>query len=385
MKIAFVYDAIYPWIKGGAEKRIYELGKRLVANGNDVHIFGVKWWDGNAIIVKEGMVLHGVCAPRELYINGRRSISEALIFSIKLPFHLIREKFDVIDVCAFPYFSSFSVKIVSVIMKRPMIITWLEVWGDYWYEYLGIMGFFGKLIEQFVSNLTCRSIAISMMTKRGLESLGAGRGKITIIPGGVDIKEIENIQPSSEKCDIIFAGRLIKEKNVDVLIKAADQVRKTLPSVRCHIIGGGPENEKIERLVAQLGLRENVSFSGFVDYDEVISRIKSSRVLVVPSGREGFGIVVIEAYACGVPVITVKTRQNAAAELVDGTGFAVNLDPGELSKAILALIKDPGMHQKMSGSALNKAQEFDWDKIVKQLSDLYEEIIFEKCPEAARK
>jgi glycosyltransferase involved in cell wall biosynthesis len=201
--------------------------------------------------------------------------------------------------------------------------------------------------------------------------------KITVIPGGVDIKEVRNIQPYDEKYDILFAGRLIKEKNVDVLLKAVEKVRKVMPSIRCHIIGGGPEKEPLNRLAAQLQLRENVSFSGFLDYHEVISRIKSSKVLVVPSVREGFGIVVIEAYACAVPVITVKTGQNAATELVDGTGFAVNLDPEELSEAILTIIKDPGMHEKMSGSALNKAQMYDWDKIVKQLSDLYEEIIFE--------
>jgi len=332
----------------------------------------------------DGMVLHGVCGRRELYIDGRRSITEPLIFSIKLPFHLIREKFDVIDVCAFPYFSCFSVKLISLIKKSPMIITWLEVWGDYWYEYLGVIGFFGKQIEQLVSKLDCRSIAISDMTKNGLESLGVDVKKITVMSGGVDIKEVKNIAPSDEKYDILFAGRLIKEKNVDVLLKAVDQVRKSMPSVRCHIIGGGPETGRLNRLAAQLQLQKNVSFSGFLDYHEVISRIKSTRVLVVPSGREGFGIVVIEAYACAVPVITVKTERNAASELVDGTGFAVNLDPEELSEAILTLIKDPGMHEKMSGLALNKAQMYDWDKIVKQLSDLYEDIIYENKRKMAK-
>lgn len=384
MKIAFVYDAIYPWIKGGAEKRIYELGKRLAANGNEVHIFGVKWWDGNAEIIMDGMVLHGVCGRRELYINGRRSITEPLIFSIKLPFHLIKEKFDVIDVCAFPYFSCFSVKLISLIKRSPVIITWLEVWGDYWYEYLGITGFFGKLIEQLVSKLAFRSIAISNMTKDGLESLGVDAKKITVMSGGVDLREIKNIHPSDEKYDILFAGRLIKEKNVDVLLKAVDKVRKSMPSIRCHIIGGGPEKERLDTLAAQLQLGENVSFSGFLDYHEVISRIKSARVLVVPSGREGFGIVVIEAYACAVPVITVKTGRNAASELVDGTGFAVNLDPEELSESILTLIKDPGMHEKMSVSALKKAQMYDWDKIVKQLSDLYEDVIYEEKRKMAK-
>lgn len=378
MKIAFVYDAVYPWIKGGAEKRIYEIGKRLAQKGNDVHLFGVKWWDGADVIRYDGMTLHGVCAPMELYVNGRRSVNEALIFSIKLPLHLLREKFDVIDVCAFPYFSCFTVKIVSIMMRKPMIITWLEVWGDYWYEYMGLPGLFGKLVEQLVAKLTCRSIALSEMTKRGLLSLGIDREKITIMPAGVDIKGIKNIPPSVQKCDILFAGRLIKEKNVDALLKAVDYVKKTIPSIRCHIIGGGPEKEHLKKLSSQLGLCGNVSFSDFLEYDEVISRIKSSKMLVLPSGREGFGIIILESYACGVPVITVNTRRNAAIELVDGTGFTVNLDPIELSDAILMLIKDPGVYQKMSESALNKVKEFDWDNIARQLLMLYEETIMEE-------
>ena len=123
MKIAFVYDAVYPWIKGGAEKQIHEVGKRLAKQGHEVHVFGVKWWDGAEIISYEGMVLHGVCAPMELYINGRRSIYEALVFSIRLFPHLIREKFDLIDASAFPYFSCFSAKFVSVLRRTRIVVT----------------------------------------------------------------------------------------------------------------------------------------------------------------------------------------------------------------------------------------------------------------------
>jgi hypothetical protein len=56
MKIALVYDAVYPWIKGGAEKRIYELGKRLAEKGHNVHVFGIKWWDGTDVIMNDGII-----------------------------------------------------------------------------------------------------------------------------------------------------------------------------------------------------------------------------------------------------------------------------------------------------------------------------------------
>ena len=63
MRIAFVYDAVYPWVKGGAEMRIHELGKRLLDRGHEVHIYGIKWWEGEDTFEYEGMILHGVCKP----------------------------------------------------------------------------------------------------------------------------------------------------------------------------------------------------------------------------------------------------------------------------------------------------------------------------------
>ena len=375
MKLAFVYDAVYPWVKGGAEKRIFELGKRLVLDSHEVHIFGVKWWDGADVIKHEGMVLHGVCGKMELYVKGRRSISEAVIFSIKLIPHLMSVKFDLIDVSVFPYFSCFSVKLVSVLRRTPVIFTWHEVWGDYWYEYMGKPGFFGKLAEIMVSKLASKSIAVSEMTKNGLASLGGVDENIRIVPNGVDLKTVSSIQSSVRTCDIIFVGRLIKEKNADILLKAIYEVKKVLPEIKCNIIGDGPEKERLVGLVSELGLMNNVRFFGFMEYNEVIAHMKSSRALVLPSSREGFGMVVIEAYACGLPVITVRGQRNAACGLVnEKTGFVVNLDPMELCDAISVLMNDNALQKKISKSALDSAKDHDWGMISRQLISVYGEL-----------
>lgn len=372
MKLAFVYDAVYPWIKGGAEKRIYELGKRLAEQGNEVHVFGVKWWQGKNVTENEGMVLHGVCKPMELYVNGRRSITEAMMFSIKLFPHLVRERFDIIDVSAFPYFSCFTVKFASFLRRTPMVITWHEVWGDYWYEYLGAKGFFGKLVEFMASKITSRAIAVSALTKRNLQTLGVRGESISIVPNGIDSKKIAEITPSPYKCDLIFIGRLIREKNLGVLLSAMSYVKEALPDVKCRIIGDGPEKERLVKLAEELGFMDNVSFFGFIDYDEAISRIKSSKTLVLPSTREGFGMVVIEAFACGVPVITVNAPRNAACELVSAkTGFVVNLDARELGNAIITLIGNNLLREKMAESAKDAVKEYDWDNIVRKLSHFY--------------
>ena len=100
MKIAYIYDAVYPWVKGGAEKRIYEIGKRLADKGHEVHWYGIGWWfDGNngRTIDHDGIILHGVCEPMQLYVDGRRSIKEAIYFAEKLLPKLVKERFDVID------------------------------------------------------------------------------------------------------------------------------------------------------------------------------------------------------------------------------------------------------------------------------------------------
>jgi len=373
MKLAFVYDAVYPWVKGGAEKRIFEIGTRLAQKGHEVHVFGIKWWDGADVMEYEGMVLHGVCGKMDLYVGGRRSISEALIFAIKMMPHLVREKFDLIDVSVFPYFSCFSVKLISVLKRKPVIFTWHEVWGDYWYEYMGTPGLFGKIIEILVSKLASRPIAVSEMTKKGLESLGVSGKKVYIVPNGIDLKKIGSIQPFVHKCDIIFVGRLIREKNVDMLIEAMVHVKRSMPDVICHIIGDGPEKERLEGLAGENALSDTIRFLGFMEHDEVIARMKSCKVLALPSVREGFGMVVIESFACGLPVVTVLHKRNAASELVDEhTGLVVKPDAFELAEAILLLIRDTAIRKEKSIAAIKKSQEYDWDRIIEKLVVIYE-------------
>ena len=113
-----------------------------------------------------------------------------------------------------------------------------------------------------------------------------------------------------------------------------------------------------------------------MDYDDVISHLKSSKVLVLPSSREGFGMIVIEAFACGVPVVTVNEPRNAASLLVnEEVGFVVDLDGKKLGQAILTIILNDELREKLSACAMDQAQEYDWDSIVGRLVCLYEQII----------
>jgi glycosyltransferase involved in cell wall biosynthesis len=373
MKIAFVYDAIYPYIKGGVEKRIWELAVRLSRRDHDVHLFGMKFWEGEDSIIWEGIHLHGVCPAHGLYSGGRRSLWQPLSFSLNLIGPLFREKCDIIDCQQFPYFSCISAGFVSKIRKIPLTITWIEVWGDYWYEYLGITGLLGKIIERFVARFSCPTIAVSAFTARRF-SVTFHKPVHAVIPIGVDIVKIRVTPPSPEQSDIIFVGRLIKEKNPDLLVDAVALVLQDYPELRVLLIGQGPEEKKIRDMIRQKGLENVIRLHAFYDsHDELIAALKSSKIFVLPSTREGFGISALEALACGLPVVTTDHPANAIRDLLNGNnGFLCSLSADDLARTLsLALQR----HKEMRNSCVLSAQAFDWDHITVDIEEFYQNVI----------
>jgi len=371
MKIAYIYDAVYPWIKGGAEKRIYEIGKRLADKGHEVHWYGIGWWfkdNSSKTIDYDGIILHSVCEPMQLYVDGRRSIKEAIYFAGKLLPKLMKESFDVIDCQEFPYFPCFTAKVHSLFRRTPLVITWHEIWDKYWFEYLGKKGLFGWIVERLTAKLISKNIAVSERTKKDLESLGVKNVKV--IHNGIDFKKIKSVKPSEEESDIVFAGRLIKEKNVDVLIKAISLIKREISDIKCIIIGDGPEKEKLMKLAKELRVENNVKFVGFLEnHNDVIAYMKSSKVFVLPSTREGFGIVALEANACGLPVVTVNHGRNAACDFVNGeNGFVCELSAEDIAEKILIGLE---MGKIVRRKCVENAMEYDWDGIAKKCEGIY--------------
>ena len=377
MKIAYIYDAVYPWIKGGAEKRIYEIGKRLADKGHEVHWYGIGWWfDGNnsRTIDHDGIILHGVCEPMQLYVDGRRSIKEAIYFAGKLLPKLVKERFDVIDCQEFPYFPCFTAKVHSLLRRTPIIITWYEIWRDYWFEYLGKKGIFGYLIEKITLKLPDLIIANSEKIKDDLTSVGVDANKIKVSPNGIDYQWISEISPKNEELDILYAGRLIEHKNVDVLIKAINIVRKEIPDIKCGVIGDGPERERLERLSKDLGLENNVKFFGFLEKSEdVLAYMKSSKVFALPSMREGSPVTAVEANACGLPVITVDHPNNGTVSLIkEGeNGFICELNEESMAEKIVLLLADESLRSQMSKRSVEHAKRYDWNVITRDLEKIY--------------
>lgn len=381
MKIAFIYDCLYPYVKGGGEKRYYEIGQRL-KNEHEVHFFSMKFWDGADVIFRDKIWYHGVCKPKKLYTeSGRRSIFQAIYFGIKLFWPLFYEKFDLVDCAAFPYFSVFTCFLYSKIKKVRVLFTWYEYWGlEYWLKYLGILGIIGSLVERLALTFSSKIIAISEFTKKRLIRAGKKEKNIAVINNGIDLEKIKKIEPSNESSDLIFAGRLIKEKNVDLLIKTVNILKKDFPDIKSVIVGDGPEKNNLINLTKKLNLEKNIIFKGFLkNQEEVYSYFKSSGIFVLPSIREGFGIVVLEANACGLPAIVVDHPDNAAKDLIKNNynGFVCNLNADDIAKQTKNILYNEIIFNDLKKQSIEFARKCDWQIIINSLVDYYFKIINE--------
>jgi len=373
MKIAFISDAIYPYNEGGKEKRIFEVTTRLAKKGYDIHLYCMKWWEGSRDRRENGVNLHAICKKYPLYAGKRRSMIQALMFGLAC-LKLIKEDFCIAEVDNIPFFPLFFLKPICILKRKKIIATWHEVWGkDYWLEYLGWRGIFGYLAEKLSIFMPDKIISVSGRTTKKLKGKLGSRKKIYTIPNGNDFEKIQKIRPTGKKFDVIFAGRLLSHKNVDILIKSIHLIKEKKQEIKCLIIGEGPERKNLEMLTKKLNLEKNIEFSGFLEnHDDVYAQMKSSKVFVLPSTREGFGIVVIEANACGIPVITIEHKDNAAGDLIEEgkNGFICYIKKEEIANRIIRILKnDSGI--KMKKSCLDFAKKYDWNKIVDEIEEVY--------------
>ena len=341
-RVALVYDAVYPFQKGGGERRFHEIGRHV----SGVELYGMKGWPGPArTTTVDGVRVHALCRARPLYtLTGRRSMLQAVLFGLAC-LKLLWKRFDVLDCCGFPYFSLFACRLVATVRRKPLVSTWHEVWGPaYWRAYLGRLGAVGWAVERLAVRMPDEIITVSGTTARRLRQELRYRGPIHLVPNGFDPVAVERAGRADDDAEVVFTGRLIAEKRVDLLIDAIAVLAAEGTKARCRIIGDGPERAALEIRTLTRDLTGQVAFAGVLAHgDDVLATLKTARVLVLPSFREGFGMVVLEANACGIPVITVRHPGNAAAELIEEgvNGWVVEPTAAALAAAIRRALTRP--------------------------------------------
>jgi glycosyltransferase involved in cell wall biosynthesis len=271
--------------------------------------------------------------------SGRRRIAPALRFGLGVLRHLIRagDRYDVVHTASFPYFSLLAAALARRRHSFRIVVDWFEVWSsEYWREYLGPLGGrIGLVVQRRCIRVRHTPFCFSSLFARRLREQGV-RGDVTVLEG--IYAGPPGTPPEPAEPVVVFAGRHIPEKQATALVPAIASARAQAPELRAEILGDGPARPEVLRLIAEYGLDGAVEAPGFVDEDRLRSSLRRALCLALPSRREGYGLVVVEAAALGVPSVVVRGPDNAATELVEeGENGAVanSAEPIELAAAIL--------------------------------------------------
>ncbi len=367
--VALVSDAIYPYNRGGKEVRYHEFTQRIAGRA-DVHIYTMQWWKGARVRAEESVTFHAISPLLPLYSRNRRSIGQAIAFAFGC-MRLLWQRFDVLEADHMPYLQIPALRLVTFLRRKRFVVTWHEVWGPaYWREYLGTLGVIAWFIEWLAMRLPDHIIAASPQTAERLRTILGSRAHVTVAPNGIDLEAVSCALPASARTDLVVVSRLLPHKRIDMLLETVALLHQQGMNVTCRIIGDGPEREALHAKASALNIAGAVEFRHDVgEQKDVYSLVKAAKVFAFPSSREGFGIAVLEALACGVPVVTTSAPDNLARHLVSGTSGGVICAPSAVEMAA-AIAKVLSEQRPASADTLPYGwlSEYSWDKMVDRVS-----------------
>jgi len=236
----------------------------------------------------------------------------------------------------------------------------------------------GKFISHVTSYILhkCnRVVVVSKALKKYIREEITTSVDIVVIPDGIDTNRW---YPSGEQREkiILYVGALTKNKGVEYLIKAMPAVIRQYPSYHLVIVGEGLERKNLEKTVIEFDFdKTSVNFTGALPPDDVKRWMQQAKLLVLPSKHEGLGVVLLEAMACGTPVVASKV--GGIVDIISNeVGCLVpSSDPLALSRAICGVLEHEQQWQQMSGNALNKARNYDWGRVSLHIVNTYRQVL----------
>jgi glycosyltransferase involved in cell wall biosynthesis len=202
-----------------------------------------------------------------------------------------------------------------------------------------------------------------------------------VISNGVDLKEFKQIAVGDfykrfnipdKKIKLLFVGRLFPEKSIDTLIRAIPHIIAKHKDTHVMIVGGGHLREKLEKLADSLKVRKYITFLGLVSEEDKILAYNAGDIFVMPSLAELEGMSVLEAMACGKPLIISDTKMSASRFFVDGNGFLFKTKNAEdLAEQALKLITNEALRNSMGKVSFKKSKSYDIHQSAKNLEEAY--------------
>jgi glycosyltransferase involved in cell wall biosynthesis len=215
-------------------------------------------------------------------------------------------------------------------------------------------------------------ITLSESVENELVDLGLQRNNIFIVPPGIEREKYKPRRKSPFPI-VLYVGRLKKYKGLEHLIVAMTYVVKEIHDSKLIIAGKGDFETELRDFVDKMGLRKSVEFCGYVSEERKVELMQEAHVIVIPSVKEGWGIPIIEAAACGTPAIGTDTT-GLRDSIIDGkTGFLVPYKkPRILARKIVKILQDDELRNKLSKNAIEWADNFDWNTRLLKFEEIIE-------------
>jgi glycosyltransferase involved in cell wall biosynthesis len=343
LRICVVYDCLFPYTVGGGERWYRNLAERLAADGHDVTYLTLRQWPRGQRGEVPGVRVVAAGPRMALYRGaGQRRVVPPLVFGAGVLWHLLRHgrRYDVVHTASFPYFSLLAAALVRPLLRFRLVVDWFELWSAaYWREYLGgAGGRVGHAVQWLCLRVRQQAFGFAELTAARLRAAGL-RGDVTVLRG-LYAGAVSPPAPVPAEPLVVFAGRHIPEKRAPAVVPAVARARERIPELRARVLGDGPERPAVLAAIAAHRLEDVVEAPGFVSSEEVEQQLARALCLMLPSRREGYGLVVVEASSVGTPSVLVRDPDNAATELVEEgvNGFvAASAAPQDLAEAIVAV------------------------------------------------
>jgi glycosyltransferase involved in cell wall biosynthesis len=353
---------------GGAETHLHEILTRLAARGHEITLLAAGWPGCAAEDTYDGL--------RVLRTGGANTGNWAIMGLARRL--LKQESFDVIveDVNKIPFF-------LPWLSRLPHLLVIPHLFGPTVFrETNPIFGTYVYLPELLIPRVYRRSrvLAISPSTRDDLVARGMDPARVEVSYCGFDAApyDLPSPPPRDETPRIVHLGRLRKYKGTEFVLRAFARIREELPDARLEIVGGGPDRPALEKLGVQLGLDDSIRFHGHIPLPEMVDLLYRCHLFLNASPKEGWGLTVVEAGACGLPCVAADSP-GLRDSVVDGeTGLLVPCgDAPAMATAALSLLRDPARREAMGEKAAVRARGFHWDTTALET----EAMLFKVCDE----
>lgn len=334
---------------GGSEVYVEQLARRWAARGHRVTLVCAAHPGAPALEEHAGVRIVRVGSKLTVYSRARTLLRRGALGPVDV----------VVDTQnGIPFFATWATRTPTVVLVHHVH---REQWPVVYDPVRARIGWFVESVVAPRAFRRCRYVAVSQATRAELVEHGVPADAISVVHNGVDPLPDTGVAPDSSP-RILVLGRLVPHKRVEHVIVAAAALRDRHPGLTVAIVGDGWWAEELRQAARAHGVEDLVEFTGHVDDDEKARQVARAWVLALPSLKEGWGLVVMEAASLGVPSVAYAEAGGVAESIVDGqTGILVHEGPDNFVEALDTLLSDPQQRARMGQRARERSREFSWD------------------------